>query len=89
MNSDIPARALAALDELRGLLQAAQFAAYRFEQVGPRDPLESLSDHIDRVKIAADTIRAGIQGSVRRAAIAQVPNLGRWAASFKSRLAAR
>ena len=66
MNKDMAARALAALDEIRGLLQAAQFAACRFEQQVPaQNPLESLSDHIDRVKAAADTMRAAIQRSVR------------------------
>jgi hypothetical protein len=66
------ARALAAVDEIRVLLQAVQFAAYRFERLGPRHPLESLSDHIDRVKMAADRMRASIRRSVRRAAVAQL-----------------
>jgi hypothetical protein len=77
MNKDMAARALAALDEIRGLLQAAQFAAYRFEQVGPQQhPLENLADHIDRVKTVADSMRAGIQRSVRRALVTQLPSLG-------------
>jgi hypothetical protein len=77
MDKDMAARALAALDEIRGLLQAAQFAAYKFERHVPaQNPLESLSDHIDRVKTAADSMRAGIQRSLRRAAFAQLPDLG-------------
>jgi hypothetical protein len=75
MNKDMAARALAALDEVRGLLQAAQFAAAKFEQA--QDPLESLSDHIARAKMAADIMRASIQRSVRRAAFAQLRHLGR------------
>ena len=71
------ARALAALDEIRGLLQAAQFAAYKFERhVAAPNPLENLSEHIDRVKAAADSMRAGIQRSVRRAAFAELADLG-------------
>jgi hypothetical protein len=78
MNRDMAARALAALDEVRGLLQAAQFAANKFEQqVVAQDPLESLSDHIARAKMAADIMRASIQRSVRRAAFAQLRHLGR------------
>jgi hypothetical protein len=71
MNKDMAARALAALDEIRGLLQAAQFAVYKFEQMGAQHPPESLSDHMHRAKMAADSMRAGIQRSVRRAAFAQ------------------
>jgi hypothetical protein len=64
INRYMVARALAALDEIRGLLQAAQFAAYKFEQQAPaQNPSENLSDHIDRVKVAADSMRAGIQRS--------------------------
>jgi hypothetical protein len=77
MNKDMGARALAALDEIRGLLQAAQFAAFKFERdVQAPNPLESLSEHIDRAKMAADSVRAGIQRSVRRAAFAQLSDLG-------------
>jgi hypothetical protein len=55
------ARALAALDEIRSLLQAAQFAAYKLErEVQAPNPLESLSEHIDRTKMAADAMRGGI-----------------------------
>jgi hypothetical protein len=75
MNTDMAARALAALDEIRGLLQAAQFAAYKFEQMGLQHSLDTLSDHIHRVKIAADDTRARIQRSVRRSAPAQLPRL--------------
>jgi hypothetical protein len=77
MNKDIAARALAALDEIRGLLQAAQFAAYKLQQMGAQHPPESLSDHIDGAKMAADSMRASIQRSVRRAAFAQLTHLGR------------
>jgi hypothetical protein len=78
MNTYAVSRALAALDEIRGLLQAAQFAAQKFEQqVITREPVESLSDHIHRVKAAADMMRARIQRSVRRAASAPLPDLGR------------
>jgi hypothetical protein len=75
MNTDVAARALAALDEIRGLLQAAQFAAYKFEQMGLQNPLETLSDHIHRVKVAADDTRARIQRSVRRSAVSPLPPL--------------
>ncbi|HEU4353803.1 MAG TPA: hypothetical protein VFR66_18200 [Burkholderiales bacterium] len=75
MNTDVAARALAALDEIRGLLQAAQFAAYKFEQMGLQHSLETLSDHIDRVKVAADDTRARIQRAVRRSAVAQLSRL--------------
>jgi hypothetical protein len=54
--------------------QAAQFAAYKFEQMGLQHSLETLSDHIHRVKVAADDTRARIQRSVRRSA-AQLPRL--------------
>jgi hypothetical protein len=75
MNRDIAARALAALDEIRGLLQAAQFAAYKFERhVEAPNPLENLSEHIDRAKMAAGSV-PGIQRSVRRAAFAQIQDL--------------
>jgi hypothetical protein len=78
MNRDMAARALAALDEIRGLLQAAQFAAYKFERyVAAPNPLESLSEHIDRAKTAADSMRAGIQRSIPRAAFGQLPDLSR------------
>jgi hypothetical protein len=77
MNKDMAARALTTLDEIRGLLQAAQFAAYKFERhVSVPNPLESLSEHIDRVKITADSMRAGIQRSVRRAASLQLQDPG-------------
>ena len=73
MNSHVAASALAALDEIRGLLQAAQFAAQKFEQrVMTQEPVESLSDHIHRAKTAADMLRARIQRSVRRA-LGQLP----------------
>jgi hypothetical protein len=78
MNKDMAARALAALDEIRGLLQAAQFAAYKFErQVEAPNPLESLSEHIHRAKAAADTLRARIQRSARRVIVGRLPHLGR------------
>ena len=76
MNIHAVARALAALDEIRVLLQAAQFAAYKFELMAPQHQLESLTDHIHRVKVAADSTRARIQHSVQRTAAAQVPYLG-------------
>jgi hypothetical protein len=41
MDRDVAVRALAALDEVRGLLQAAQFAAKKFEQQVAPDPLEA------------------------------------------------
>jgi hypothetical protein len=66
MNIYVASRALAAIDEIRGLLQAAQFAAQKLEQqVITQEPVESLSDHIHRVKAAADMMRARIQRSVR------------------------
>jgi hypothetical protein len=78
MNTYVAARALAALDEIRGLLQAAQFAAQKFEhQVLAQEPVENLSDDIRRVKTVADMMRARIQRSVRRPAISQVPYLGK------------
>ena len=78
MNSYVASRALAAIDEIRGLLQAAQFAAQRLEQqVVTQEPVESLSDHIHRVKAAADMMRARIQRSIRRAASAQLPDLAK------------
>jgi hypothetical protein len=78
MNTHVASRALATLDEIRGLLQAAEFAARKFEQqVLAQEPLESLSDDIHRVKTAADMMRARIQRSVRRPAISQVPYLGK------------
>ena len=78
MNSYVVARDLAALDEIRGFLQAAQFAAQKFEQqVMTQEPVESLSDHIHRAKTTADMLRARIQRSVRRAAFAQLRHLGR------------
>jgi hypothetical protein len=78
MNTYVAARALAALDEIRGLLQAAQFAAQKLEhQLITQEPLDSLSDHIHRVKSTADKMRARIQRSVRRAASAQLPDLAK------------
>jgi hypothetical protein len=78
MNTYLASRALAAIDEIRGLLQAAQFAAQRLEQqVVTQEPVESLSDHIHRVKAAADMMRARIQRSIRRAASAQLPDLAK------------
>jgi hypothetical protein len=78
MNSYVASRALAAIDEIRGLLQAAQFAAQRLEQqMVTQEPVESLSDHIHRVKAAADMMRARIQRSIRRAASAQLPDLAK------------
>jgi uncharacterized protein (DUF488 family) len=77
MNDYVAARALAALEEIRGLLQAAQFAAQKFEKhVMAQEPVESLSAHIHRAKTAADTLRARIQRSVRRAVTGQLPHLG-------------
>ena len=77
MNTYVASRALAAIDEIRGLLQAAQFAAQKLErQVLTQEPVESLSDHIHRVKAAADMMRAHIQGSVRRAVAGQLPQSG-------------
>ena len=77
MNSYVAARALAALDEIRGLLQAAQFAAQKFEQqVMTQEPVESLSGHIHRAKTAADMLRARIQRSVRRGVAGQLPQSG-------------
>lgn len=74
MNSYAAARALAAIDEIRALLQTAQFAAHKLEkQVLTQEPVESLSDHIHRVKAAADMMRARIQRSARRAAAGHVP----------------
>ena len=70
MKSYVAARALAALDEIRSLLQAAQFAAQKFEQdVMTQEPVESLSDDIQRAKTTADMLRARIQRSVRRAVV--------------------
>jgi hypothetical protein len=78
MNTYLASRALAAIDEVRGLLQAAQFAAQRLEQhVVTQEPVESLSDHIHRVKAAADMMRARIQRSIRRAASGQLPDLAK------------
>ena len=75
MNSYAAARALAALDEIRALLQAAQFAAQKLEkQVMTQEPVESLADHIHRAKTAADIWRARIQRSARQAASA-LPHL--------------
>jgi hypothetical protein len=70
MNNYVAARALAALDEIRGLLQAAEFAAQKFEQqLMAQEPVERLSDHIHRAKAATDMVRARIQRSVRRAVV--------------------
>lgn len=78
MNAYAAAGALAALDEIRGLLQAAQFAAQKFErQLMTQEPLESLSDHISRAKAATDMVRARIQRSIRRAASAQPPDFAK------------
>ena len=78
MNSYVAARALATLDEIRSLLQAAQFAAQKFEkQVMTQEPVENLSDHIHRAKTATDMLRARIQRSVRQAVVGQLPHLGR------------
>ena len=77
MNKEMAARALTTLDEIRSLLQAAQFAAYKFEShVSVPNPLESLSQHIDRVKRAADSMRAGIQRSVRQGTFLQLQDFG-------------
>jgi hypothetical protein len=77
MNDHLAARALAELDEIRGLLQAAQFAAQKFEKhVMTQEPVDSLSDHIHRAKTAADTLRARIQRSVRRPVTGPLPHLG-------------
>lgn len=76
MNSYVAASALAALDEIRGLLQAAAFAAQKFEQrVMTQEPVESLADHIHRAKTAADMMRARIQRSARRAVAGQLPQI--------------
>jgi hypothetical protein len=40
-------------------------------------PLDALSDHIHRVKAAADMMRARIQRSIRRAASGQLPDLAK------------
>jgi hypothetical protein len=40
-------------------------------------PLDALSDHIHRVKAAADMMRAHIQRSIRRAASGQLPDLAK------------
>jgi hypothetical protein len=78
MNTYVASRALAAIDEIRGLLQAAEFAAQKLEQqVIQQEPVESLSDHIHRVKAAADMMRARILRSIRRAASAQLPDLAK------------
>jgi hypothetical protein len=78
MNTHVASRALAALDEIRGLLQAAEFAAHKFEQqVITHEPVESLSYHIHRVNAAADMMRARIQRSVRRATSARLPDLAK------------
>jgi hypothetical protein len=78
MNTYVASSALAAIDEIRSLLQAAQFAAQKLEQhVTAQEPVESLSDHIHRVKAAADMMRARIQRSIRRAATAQLPGLAK------------
>jgi hypothetical protein len=46
MNSYVAASALAALDEIRGLLQAAAFAAQKFEQrVMTQEPVENGRRH--------------------------------------------
>lgn len=75
MNAYVATRALAAIDEIRGMLQAAQFAAQKLEkQLVAHEPVERLSDHIHRVKAAADMMRARIQRSVRQAASAQLPH---------------
>jgi hypothetical protein len=57
MKADVVAQALATIDEIRALLQAAQFAVRRFEQLA-QGPLDRLSDQIDSVKVAADRVRA-------------------------------
>ena len=78
MNTYLASRALAAIDEIRGLLQAAQFAAQKFEkQVLTQEPVESLSDHIHRAKTAADMLRARIQRSVRSVAFARPADAGK------------
>ena len=78
MNAYAAAGALAALDEIRGLLQAALFAAQKLEQqLMTQEPLESLSDHINRAKTATDMVRARIQRSIRRAASAQRPDVAK------------
>ena len=58
MKAPVVAQALATVDEIRALLQAAQFAVRKFEQLASQGPLDKLSDQIHSVKVAADRVRA-------------------------------
>jgi hypothetical protein len=62
MKADVVAHALATVDEIRALLQAAQFAVRRFEQLASQGPLDKLSEQIHSVRVAADSIRAQLSG---------------------------
>jgi hypothetical protein len=61
--TDAAPGALATVDEIRALLQAAQFAAGRLELLTSERLLCGLSAHIHSVRLAADSVRAQLQGA--------------------------
>ena len=65
MHKNATALALATIDEIRELLQRAQFAARRLEVSRNPPSAERLSVRIQQVLVAADTLRADLQSAHR------------------------
>ena len=65
MHKNATALALATIDEIRELLQRAQFAARRLEVSRDSPPAERLSVQIQQVLVAADSLRANLQSAHR------------------------
>ena len=68
MKTNAAPRALASTDEIRALLQAAQFAASRLEELHPRRDLLALREAINSARAAADSLRLRLRSKLIRSA---------------------
>jgi hypothetical protein len=65
MHKNSTAHALATIDEIREMLQRAQFVARRLEVRQDPPSAERLSVQIQQALLAADTVRANLQSAYR------------------------